>query len=104
MPKWMLRTAGAMLFSGFFLAAPASASPQVYYVRVAPPERVVEVRPVYRRGYVWQDGYYRWNGHRYVWRSGRYVRPPYPNAVWHSGRWEREDRGHYWIPGRWFRR
>jgi WXXGXW repeat (2 copies) len=102
MSKWMVRTAGAMLFSGFFLAAPASADPQVY-VRIGPPVRAVEVRPVYRRGYVWQDGYYRWNGHRYVWRNGRYVRPPYAHAAWSTGRWERSHRGYYWVLGHWRR-
>ena len=101
MSKRVLRTAGAMLFSGFFLAAlPASAAPQVY-VRVGPPAPVVEVRPALRRGYVWRDGYYRWNGHRYVWNRGRYVRAPYANAAWNAGRWERSNRGYYWVPGHW---
>ena len=102
MSKWMLRTA-AVLFSGFFLAAPAFAGPQIY-VRVGPPARVVEVRPAHRPGYVWQDGYYRWNGHRYVWRSGRYVRPPFGYAAWNAGRWERSRHGYYWVPGHWARR
>lgn len=103
MSKWMLSTAGAMLLSGFFSAAPASADPQVY-VRFGPPARVVEVRGPVRRGYVWRDGYHRWNGNRYVWVRGRYVRPPYRSAAWSSGRWERGHRGYYWVPGRWHRR
>ena len=72
MSRWILTTAGAILFSGFFLVSPASAGPQIY-VNIGPPAHVVEVRPVVRAGYVWQDGYYRWNGHRYVWVGGRSV-------------------------------
>jgi YXWGXW repeat-containing protein len=102
MRRWLLRTAGVALFSSFFLVSPASAS-QVY-VRIGPPARVVEVRPAPRRGYVWQDGYQRWNGHRYVWVSGRYVRPPYAHAVWRSGNWSRSQHGWYWVPGHWARR
>jgi WXXGXW repeat (2 copies) len=102
MSKWMLRTAGAMLFSGLFLASPASAGQ--FYVHIGPPAPVVEVRPALRHGYVWRDGYYRWNGHRYIWTRGRYVRPPYPHAAWNDGRWERSQRGYYWVPGHWARR
>ena len=103
MSRAILRTAGAMLLSGFFLVSPASAATQIY-VRIGPPARAVEVRPVVRPGYVWQDGYYRWNGHRYAWVSGRSVRAPYARAAWSSGRWERSHRGYYWVPGHWVRR
>jgi len=99
----MLRTSGALLFSSFFLVSPASASTRVY-VRIGPPARVVEVRPVVRRGYVWQDGYHRWNGRRYVWVRGRYARPPYARAAWSNGRWGRSQRGYYYVPGHWVRR
>src|SRR5580765_597764 len=103
MSRWIFRTAGALVFSGLFLVSPASAAPQIY-VRIGPPARVVEVRPAPRRGYVWQDGYYRHRGNRYVWTSGRWVRPPYAQAAWSSGRWERTHRGYYWVPGHWVRR
>jgi WXXGXW repeat (2 copies) len=103
MSRWILKAAGVMLFSGLFMVSPASAGPQIY-VRIGPPARVVEVRPVVRRGYVWQDGYYRWNGYRYVWVGGRSVRAPYARAAWASGRWERQHRGYYWVPGHWVRR
>jgi|SRR5436190_23535681 len=104
MRQWLLKTAGVALFSSFFLVSPAAAAANVY-VRIGPPARVVEVRPVARhRGYVWQDGYHRWNGHRYVWVNGRYVRPPYARAVWTSGNWSRSQRGWYWAPGHWVRR
>jgi YXWGXW repeat-containing protein len=102
--RWMLRTTGAVIFSSLFLVSPASASTHVY-IRFGPPARVVEVVPApAHRGYVWQDGYHRWNGHRYVWVRGRYVRPPYARAAWVSGRWSHAPRGYYWVPGHWVRR
>jgi YXWGXW repeat-containing protein len=104
MRQWVWRTATAVVFSAFFLSAPASASTRIF-VRIGPPVRVVEARPVVRhRGYVWRDGYYRWNGRRYVWVRGGYERPPYVRAVWYSGRWSHERRGWYWVPGHWVRR
>jgi hypothetical protein len=103
MSRWIVRTAGAFLFSAFFLVSPASAESRIY-VRIGPPVRVVEVRADPRRGYVWQGGYHRWDGHRYVWVRGRLVRAPYARAAWASGRWERENRGYYWVPGHWVRR
>ena len=100
MSKWMLSIAGAMLFSGFFLAAPATADPQVY-LRFGPPTHRMEMRRPPRSGFVWRDGHYRWNGRRYVWVDGRYMRQPFPNARWSAGRWDRGPRGFFWVPGRW---
>jgi hypothetical protein len=102
MARSIVRAAGAFLLSVFLFAPSASASSRIY-VRIGPPERIVEVRPAPRRGYVWRDGYHRWNGHRYVWVRGRWGRPPYARAVWTSGRWEHERRGWYWVPGHWAR-
>ncbi|EGH95360.1 Lipoprotein [Pseudomonas amygdali pv. lachrymans] len=66
----------------------------------APPERVIEVEPAARPGYVWARGYWHWNGERYVpvhghWeveRPGyRYVHPHWESAGdgwhWHAGVW-----------------
>jgi hypothetical protein len=102
--RWTLRTAGAVIFSSLFLVSPASASSARVYVRVGPPARIVETVPAPRRGFVWQNGYQRWNGHRYVWVPGRYARPPYARAVWVSGRWSHSPRGYYFVPGHWVRR
>src|SRR5262249_19961956 len=102
MSRWILRTAGAVIISSLFLVTPASAQSRVY-VRVAPPARVVQTVPPPRRGFVWQGGYQRWNGHRYVWVPGRYARQPYAGARWVSPRWSRSPRGFYFVPGRWAR-
>ena len=59
---------------------PAASFAQVV-VRVAPPAPIVEERgrPP-ERGFVWIDGYHRWDGGRYVWVPGRWERPPHPGA------------------------
>lgn len=66
-------------------------------IRVAPPapvqSGVVGVAP--RPGYVWVGGYQRWNGTRYVWVAGRWVRPPRFGAVWVAPRYVR--RGSTWV-------
>ncbi len=89
----------AMLLALFL--TPAVSMAQVV-VRVAPPAPIVEVhnRPPHP-GWVWIDGYHRWNGHRYVWVHGYWVRPPHPGAVWISHRWEQRNGGWVLIEGHW---
>jgi hypothetical protein len=74
-------------------------------VRIGPPPRhAVEVVPApspAHRGWVWIPGYYRWDGRRYVWVGGRYVRPPRPGAVWVAGVWRPERGGQVWHAGYW---
>ena len=50
-------------------------------IRVAPPPPVVEERgrPP-ERGFVWIDGYHRWDVDHYLWVPGRWERPPHPGA------------------------
>jgi len=52
-------------------------------------------------GFVWTQGYQRWDGRRYMWVPGRWVRPPRAGAVWVQPRWI--QRGNEWVfrPGRW---
>jgi hypothetical protein len=81
--------------------APAAVMAQVM-VRVAPPAPIVEVhdRPPHP-GWVWNDGYYRWNGHKYIWVKGRWVNPPHPGAVWVAHHWEQRNGGWVLIEGHW---
>jgi hypothetical protein len=52
-------------------------------VGFAPPAPVVEVAPPPPApGYVWQPGYWSWNGVQYVWVPGGYVVAPYVHAAW----------------------
>ena len=64
-----------------------------------PPRAVVGVAP--GPGFVWTDGYWNWNGARYVWTPGRWMRPPRRRAVWVPAHWARRRRGWVLVPGRW---
>jgi WXXGXW repeat (2 copies) len=92
------------LCAALLTLAPISGNARVSFtVGIAPPAPVVETvpPPPPGPGYVWQPGYYTWNGSQYVWVPGAYVLAPYPAAVWvphvwvkHGGRWEWHD-GHW---------
>jgi hypothetical protein len=93
----------AMILASSLAALPARAEASTrVYIQFGPPARVVEVRP-YRRhhGYVWTDGYHRWNGHGYAWRQGRWVRPPRGHAFWVRAHWVHSRHGWYFVQGHW---
>jgi hypothetical protein len=59
------------------MLAPAASFAQMM-IRVGPPPPVYERRgPPPGEGYVWQDGYRRYDGGQYVWTPGHYERPPH---------------------------
>jgi hypothetical protein len=93
------KTALSLLLA--FCLVPAAVMAQVV-VRVAPPEPVVEVHdhPPHD-GWVWIDGYHRWDGHRYVWVHGRWARPPHPGAHWVAHRWDHHGDGYVLVQGHW---
>jgi hypothetical protein len=98
MKKRLATIAGAILIS-----ASLAANAQVV-VRIGPPPPPVEVVPVAPHpGWVWQPGFHRWDGVRYVWVPGHYVRPPYFGARWIPGHWRPSPGGYVWIPGHWRR-
>ena len=72
-------------------------------VTVGPPPPVAfgPVGSMPAPGWVWTDGYYTWGGNRWVWRPGRWVRPPHPGDVWRPPRYERHRNGYRMHPGRW---
>jgi len=87
---------------GFCLAAATAAAGAQVYVRVGPPPRPREVVPVNPHpGWVWHEGYHRWDGRRYVWVPGEYVAPPRPGVRWVPGHWDRRHGGYVWIEGHW---
>jgi hypothetical protein len=111
MKKLLLAAMAASAFGAVVL--PQVASAEVVIVRTAPPAPRDEVVPAARRGYVWTPGYWNWNGHRYVWTRGKYVRERTgyhyrePNWVENNGRWEfrrgqwaRGDRDGDGVPNR----
>ena len=87
---------GLLLASSFGATAiPAQAQ---ISVDIAPPPVQYEAAPVPRTGYVWESGYWSWNGRRHVWVAGHWerARPGYaytgPNWVERDGRWHNDDR------------
>ncbi len=57
-----------VLVSTAILASSLMASAQVYVHIGPPPPAPREIVPApMHRGWVWQAGYYRWDGRRYVW-------------------------------------
>jgi hypothetical protein len=73
-----------------------------------PPPVVVPASP--GPGYVWVNGYWYPEGHRYHWHAGYWARPPYGGAYWveprhdgeryYNGHWEgehgRREHDHHW--------
>jgi hypothetical protein len=68
-------------------------------VRVAPPAPREERMPGERRGMVWVPGYWDWNGRRYVWKAGHYMKARrgyrYRADTWEerNGSWQRRRGG-----------
>ena len=86
---------------GLMLGAAGVASAQVV-VRLGPPRPPREVVPVAPHpGWVWQPGYHRWDGGRYVWVPGAYAEPPRPHAGWVPGHWANRPGGYVWVEGHW---
>lgn len=91
------------IVGALFLSASLAAGAQVV-VRIGPPPPPVEVIPVVPHpGWVWQPGFHRWDGFRYVWVPGHYARPPFFGARWIPGHWRPGPGGYVWIPGHWLR-
>ena len=78
--------------------------PQPEYVIVpdAPPPIVRDRRPSQpSRRHIWIDGNWDWKGQRYVWQPGHWAVPPHGRAVWVAPRYERDEHGYRYMPGRW---
>jgi hypothetical protein len=87
---------GLLVASSFGATAlPAQAE---IIVNIAPPPLRVEPVPAPRAGYVWEAGYWRWNGNRHVWVAGHWERHRAgyiyhaPQWVEHDGRWTFQSR------------
>ncbi len=73
-------------------------------VTVEPPAPQVEVIGVAPQpGYVWEPGFWNWEGGRHVWHGGRWEAPR-PGYYWEPHRWVHEDRGWRLREGYWARR
>lgn len=67
-----------------------------------PPSPRYEAAPPARPGWVWVPGFWYWEGHRHIWREGRWERPR-PGHHWVAPRWEDRGGRHHFEPGRWER-
>lgn len=90
-----------VLGAGATMYTPPAEARTFISVRVAPPPPRHE-RMVVRPGYAWAPGYWRWNGRRYVWASGRYMTSR-PGLIWHPGHWAHRGGGWAYREGFWGR-
>jgi hypothetical protein len=71
-------------------------------IRIGPPPPVYERRgPPPERGYVWINGYHRYEGDHNVWTPGRYERPPREHQRWVAHRWEHRHGQWVMVEGHW---
>ncbi|MBN3745921.1 BcpO-related WXXGXW repeat protein [Burkholderia sp. Se-20373] len=71
---------------------PGFAPPAARHDRRPPPPRP--------HGYIWTDGYWRWQRGRYIWVSGRWVARR-PGRRWAPGYWRRQGRVWIYVDGTW---
>jgi hypothetical protein len=105
MKMMMWRKTAMALLAATTIGSAAACAPYAggrLYVRVGPPAPHYEARIVSPgAGYVWVDGYQRWDGRGYAWVPGRWVRPPSPRSRWVQGRWVHDRQGWYYAEGHW---
>ena len=95
------RLAGLALLLALAGAVPAGAQGYAMPAPPPPPNEVMPPPPGPPAFMVWQPGFWRWNGRRYIWIRGHYARAPYVGAVWLPGHWVMRPRGWVWIRGHW---
>ena len=97
----MKKSAMAILLA-LSLAPVASMAQVGVVVRVGPPAPIVEHHdPPPHRGYVWVDGYHRWDSDHYIWVHGHWANPPHPGAVWVPHHWAHRHGGWVLVEGHW---
>ena len=81
---------------------PGQPPPPVTVVEPAPPPPQTEVIVAAPGpGFVWNRGYWDWNGAAWVWFPGVWVRPPWHGAVWLGGRWDHRHGRAVWVRAGW---
>jgi hypothetical protein len=90
--------------AGCFAATSLGASAQGYGPGPhygPPPAHYEHHGPPPGQGYVWVNGYHRWDGAHYVWVGGTWQRPPHYGYRWYAGSWQPRNGVYVWISGRW---
>ncbi|CAH0226794.1 hypothetical protein [Roseomonas sp. CECT 9278] len=86
--------------AGVATATPAAAQGITLQIGPPPPPAYARRPPPPRRGRVWVDSHYRWNGNRYTWQEGHWQRERRGRS-YAQPRWDQDgDRWRY-SPGRW---
>jgi hypothetical protein len=71
-------------------------------VAEAPPEPLIEIVPAAPGDdFVWVNGYYAWNGTRYVWVRGHWAIRPRVGWVWVRSGWVYVDGRYHFVAGHW---
>ena len=97
---WLRPLAIAAIVATTALAAQA-AKFVTEVVTTQPPAPVVETVTVAPHpGWVWRPGYYKWEGHKYVWTGGEWV-APHPGYHWQPHTWVKEGKGWRLREGEW---
>ena len=95
---------GLVFFGALAGSAVLPASAQVdVNLRFGPPAPIYEAVPPPPGPYqYWRPGYWHWNGNRYVWFRGEYIRRPYETAHWVPEHYVHGPHG-YWhlVAGHW---
>ena len=66
-----------------------------------PPPREVPAPPP-RPGYIYEPGYWSWDGQQYVWTDGTWIEQR-PGYRWSEPQWREEDSRYRFVPGHWER-
>ncbi len=89
----------SLIFAGLLTASGLAAE---VVVRIGPPRPLVERRgPAPGRGYIWTNGYHRYEGNAYVWSPGSWQQPPRPRARWQQHRWQKRRGEYVYQEGHW---
>ena len=76
--------------------------PPPVIVQQAPPPMIVEQQPPCPEpGFVFIAGYNHWDGHRWGWVHGYWVRPPHPQARWMAPQYPQVGGKYNYVQGHW---
>ena len=102
---WLVALVSGLALTGCYVESgpPPASDPSLVEVPPPPPPppAAEAIPPSPGPDYVWIAGAHRWNGRAYEWQRGHYERKPQPNARYNPGHWEKQNRGHRWVEGRW---
>jgi hypothetical protein len=96
-----LWTSLALMGSALFFEGCGGTHVGMYATSAPPPIRIESRGYAPGPGYYWVPGNYLYNSGGYVWRPGRWDRPPAGRHRWDNGRWDRRGNRYYYREGRW---